>query len=499
MKRYLLFDLDGTLTDPKEGITTCVQYALKAFGIWEPDLDKLEPFIGPPLTDSFMEFYHMDRAQAQAAVEKYRERFRDIGIFENKVYKGIPGMLKDLKRKGFILAVASSKPTVFVNRILEHFGIADYFQVVVGSELDGARVEKTEVIREALRQLFPGKPVDKDQVRMIGDRRFDVEGAHSQGVESVAVSYGYGSLEELKEARADYIVRSVKELHRFLLRETQETQLTPFRQFWQFAFPFVLFMLVRDAAAYGFELLLFWAGTHIPGAEFLFLTDSQGAFAGFTGNAVAITEAVGYAAGIGAVFGQIRQIIDATARDMRLSHLKREPVKNYLILFGLSVYAVFGLNILLEITGLTGRSSAYQAVRTGFFSANMALGLFCYGLLTPVAEELMFRGVIYGSLRRMMNRKAAVIFSALLFGVYHWNLVQGIYGAVMGCLMAYAYEYFGTIRAALLVHITANLLAYGMGSALSGAEGFWTAPVCALFLAAAAGGIFLLRRQKKVL
>ena len=171
MKQYLLFDLDGTLTDPKVGITTCVQYALASFGIEEPDLDKLEPFIGPPLKDSFMEFYQMDDAQAQAAVDKYRERFRDTGIFENRIYQGVPEMLKTLSAKGMHLAVDSSKPTVFVERILEHFHIARYFEVVVGSELDGTRVEKDQVVEEALRQLFGGRTVEKDKVYMIGEDR----------------------------------------------------------------------------------------------------------------------------------------------------------------------------------------------------------------------------------------------------------------------------------------------------------------------------------------
>lgn len=215
LKEYLLFDLDGTLTDPKVGICTCVQYALKAFGIDEPDIDKLEPFIGPPLKDSFMQFYRMEEAQAEAAVAKYRERFQDVGLFENEIYDGVPQMLKDLSEKGLHLAVASSKPTVFVERILEHFGIRQYFQVVVGSELDGRRVNKDEVVDEALHQLFGSHPVQKDKVYMIGDRKFDMEGARALGVESVGVTYGYGGMEELKEAKADYIVQSVEELHFF--------------------------------------------------------------------------------------------------------------------------------------------------------------------------------------------------------------------------------------------------------------------------------------------
>lgn len=500
MKQYLLFDLDGTLTDPKLGITTCVQYALAHFGIDEPDLDKLEPFIGPPLKDSFMEFYHMDESQAQAAVDKYRERFRDTGIFENKVYAGIPKTLQTLNARGMHLAVASSKPTVFVERILEHFHIAKYFKVVVGSELDGTRVEKDQVVEEALRQLFGGKPVEKEKVYMIGDRRFDVEGARAQGVESVGVTYGYGSMDELKEAKADYIVRSVEELRKFLLRGTEELQKpTSFQKMWQLVFPFIMFLLVRNVAAYVMQLIFFYAGGVVSGGEFFFLRDEEGILSGFTGNAVVIMEAVSYIAGVAAVWRTVKLVLETTAEDTHLAHLKREPIRNHVILYILTACAVLGLNILLELLGVIQLSESYQSVQTNQFSANLLLGLLCYGLITPIAEELIFRGAVYGYLRRMVNLKFAMIFSALLFGMYHGNLVQGIYGTLMGCLMVYAYEYFGSIKAAMAVHIIANLLAYGMRSTGLVVSGLVNIPTCVVFLAAAAGGLYLLHQEKKVL
>ncbi len=499
MKQYLLFDLDGTLTDPKVGITTCVQYALAHFGIQEPDLDKLEPFIGPPLKDSFMEFYRMDEAKALEAVEKYRERFRDTGIFENKVYAGIPEMLQVLQARGLKLAVASSKPTVFVERILEHFGIRKYFAVVVGSELDGTRSEKDQVVEEALRQLFGGKPVEKDQVYMIGDRRFDVEGARAQGIESVGVTYGYGSMEELKEARADYIVRSVEELRKFLLRGTEEPRKgTSFQKIWQLLFPLLMFLMVRSLAAYAVQLLFFQAGNAVSGGKFFFLRDEAGALIGFTGNTSVIVAAVSYLAGAVSVLGTVRLMLAATAEDMRLAHLRREPGKSY-VLFGLlTVCAVLGLNILLELTGVIELSESYRAVQEDQFSANLILGLVCYGLVTPVAEELIFRGAIFGALRRMVDRRKAMLFSALIFGLYHMNLVQGIYGTVMGCLMVYGYEYFGSIGASIAIHMAANLLAYGMRNTHLAVSGLVNAPACFGFLAAAACCLWGLSRRKKV-
>lgn len=229
MFQYVLFDLDGTLTEPKEGITKSVQYALKAFGIEENDLDHLECFIGPPLSDSFMENYGFTREETKDVIKVYRERFQTIGIFENRVYDGIEEMLSTCKEKGMILAIASSKPTVFVERILEHFHLRQYFDVLVGAFLDGTREKKEEVVKEALRQLavFTGKidetqeNVSKEELcgifhkgncAMVGDRKFDVQGAKEYNVFSMAVRYGYAKGTELEDEGADRIVETPEEL-----------------------------------------------------------------------------------------------------------------------------------------------------------------------------------------------------------------------------------------------------------------------------------------------
>lgn len=213
--KQLLFDLDGTITDPKVGITKSVQYALEAFGIIEPDADRLTPFIGPPLLDSFEQFYQMSREQAQQAVEKYRERFSTVGLYENEIYPGMAQLLSELCAQGCRLAVASSKPTVFVKKILEHFQIESYFSVVVGSELDGRRVQKEEVVAEALRQL--SLLGDAGETAMIGDRRFDIEGAQVHQLTGIGVAYGYALPGELEEAGADFVVQDVAELQKLLL------------------------------------------------------------------------------------------------------------------------------------------------------------------------------------------------------------------------------------------------------------------------------------------
>ena len=214
-----LFDLDGTLTDPKEGITKSVQHALRSFGIEEPELEKLKPFIGPPLKDSFMEFYGLTEEEAVRAVAVYRERFAPVGIFENQIYPGIPSMLEALRKKGARLAVASSKPIGFVHQILQYFDIEKYFAVVVGSELDGTRSSKEEVVEEALLQLgMLNVPVKERNgiCAMIGDRKFDIQGAKAYGLTAVGVRFGFAEKGELEKAGADYIAETVGELGNFL-------------------------------------------------------------------------------------------------------------------------------------------------------------------------------------------------------------------------------------------------------------------------------------------
>ncbi len=217
MYRYLLFDLDGTLTDPKAGITRCVQYALEKFNIFEPDPDRLTPFIGPPLAESFQKYYGLDSAQAARAISYYRERFETTGILENEVLPGIPGMLEALAERGKILAVASSKPEPYCIRILEAFGIRDYFTEVTGAEMDESiRCAKPDVIRECMRRLRIPED-EKDKVLMIGDRRHDAEGAQACGIDSLGVYFGYAGEGELEAAKADYILCTVPEMREFLL------------------------------------------------------------------------------------------------------------------------------------------------------------------------------------------------------------------------------------------------------------------------------------------
>lgn len=212
--KVILFDLDGTLSDPKVGITKSVQYALQKMGFNETDMDKLECFIGPPLQVSFAEYYNFDKVQTQQAIDLYRERFKVKGMFENELYSNIPLLLNSLKETGFILVVATSKPTVFAEQILEHFNIEKYFELIVGSNLDGTRASKTEVIQYILDKYNEYK---LDDFIMIGDRKHDIMGANNTGIDSIGVTYGYGLFEELSHSNPTHIVENVNQLKDILI------------------------------------------------------------------------------------------------------------------------------------------------------------------------------------------------------------------------------------------------------------------------------------------
>lgn len=216
MYQYIFFDLDGTLTDPREGITKSVQYALSRMGIEEPDLKKLEPFIGPPLTDSFMEFYGLTKARAEEAVDYYRERFREKGLYENELLEGVPQMLEHLKEAGRVLAVASSKPEPFVRTIMEHFKIDGYFDYICGSTLDNTRTKKEEVIEELLRRMGLSGD-DKKRILMVGDRKHDVEGAAVFGIPCLGLSMGFAEEGELQKAGAAAVADNMQELEKYVL------------------------------------------------------------------------------------------------------------------------------------------------------------------------------------------------------------------------------------------------------------------------------------------
>lgn len=210
----ILFDLDGTLTDPALGITNSVMHALKYYNIGVADRSELYKFIGPPLIESFMKYYEFPEEQAREAVAKYREYFSTKGLFENEVYPGIRDMLNKLKQAGKRIVLATSKPDEFSIKILKHFGLYEFFDFCACSTMDETRTKKTEVIEYGLMNIAEK---DKTKILMVGDREHDIIGANNCKLDSVGVLYGYGNRKEFEEAGATYIVESVEALTAFLL------------------------------------------------------------------------------------------------------------------------------------------------------------------------------------------------------------------------------------------------------------------------------------------
>ena len=207
MYKVALFDLDGTLTDPKAGITRSVRYALDKFDIPTESLDDLDKFIGPPLKQSFMKFYSLSEEQALLGIKYYREYFSDRGIYENELYEGIPDLLQQRLSRGMRLAVATSKPTVFAEKIIRYFGLDRYFEQVIGSNMDNTRTGKGEVIAYAMERMG----CQREETLMAGDRKHDIIGARENGIDSIGLLYGYGSRAEITAAGPDYIAETVED------------------------------------------------------------------------------------------------------------------------------------------------------------------------------------------------------------------------------------------------------------------------------------------------
>lgn len=209
----VLFDLDGTLTDPGEGITNSVAYALNKFGIEIGDKASLYKFIGPPLFDSFEQFYGFSKEKAARAVSYYREYYKDTGIFENMLYPDIPFVLSSLKKSGKRLVVATSKPKIFAERILKHFDIYNYFDYTAGADLEGKLQKKEDIIYDAIQK---SGIKDTSRTIMVGDRMFDVIGAAKFNIACIGVLYGYGTEDELKTAGAAFVAETVLDILKYV-------------------------------------------------------------------------------------------------------------------------------------------------------------------------------------------------------------------------------------------------------------------------------------------
>ena len=494
MSQVILFDLDGTLTESGEGIINCVQYALEKLGKKEEHPENLQCFIGPPLKEQFMKYAGLSEKEGEKAVVYYRERYTTTGIFENRLYPKIPELLELLKINNKILAVASSKPEVYVKQILEHFQIADYFTAIVGSELDGRRTEKAEVIEEALRRMHLEE--ERDKVLMVGDRSHDVQGAISCGLQCIGVAYGYGSREELEKAGAVYIADSVEDLGILASPNDEETtenvesvrNIIPDRekvkkyeipetrtlgkeekempepakkkekfrystagQIWRLIYPFLIH--------YGATLLA-------TIALYLVYLIQAGGLQETASAGQRLINSTLYVTLIGDLTAAMILYLFYRKDQMHRKEGFSGTGKAFVwappvIWFSVIILAIATgqfLNDLINGLHLNDLFTGYSEVSEQAFSGQpVGLMILVVGIIGPICEELMFRGIVFHRLKDWVKPQAAIVISALLFGIYHGNVVQFFYATCMGVMLAIIYDKTGTLWISIVAHIAANL------------------------------------------
>jgi phosphoglycolate phosphatase-like HAD superfamily hydrolase/membrane protease YdiL (CAAX protease family) len=390
-------------------------------------------------------------------------------IYENQLYPGMEEFLSSLTQQGIRLAIASDKPRDFVQRILEYFKIDGYFEVVTGSEKDERKAEKTEVIRETLSELFGIKEeslhfeslkeakriLPLDDILMVGDRKFDVLGAKHFFLHSAGVSYGYAQEGELEEAGADYITDNLEELYQIITGESRWKQnsekawkksikiLSPVVYAYLITNLIVAFLTIGlDGLRNGWlQSCNVWIDTH----------SSQLAVYFDTAATIICTVVLWH------IYRKerIQPISDVIKR-----RLNQKLIKESIPLIGLSVCMALFLNMLIIWIGTMNISASYETTAAIQYSVPILFGMINYGLIKPLEEELLFRGLVYGRMRRYFPKIVAIPVSALLFAAYHGNLVQLLYAWLMGSLLAWAYERYKKLGASILVHGMANLAVY---------------------------------------
>lgn len=486
----VLFDLDGTITDSGEGITKSVQYALKKGFKIDADLDDLRCFVGPPLLEQFMSYANLTKEEAELAVKLYRERYESIGIYENRLYVGIRTLLKQLKDEHFTIALSSSKPKVYCEQILKYFDVYRYFDVVEGAEMDGRRTDKAEVVHEVIRQLHMED--QKDRMVLVGDRSYDIIGARHEGISSIGVSYGYGSREELEAVWPACIVDTPEELRNVLIGQKrdgerrgnfnsgmnqsgsdryvrsqnnyegpengryQHTQRRKYPydgstafQVWKVIWPALLAYGINIALALVFEAILGIVGGTFSPADLQNITEK------YSLPLTGIMDAI--------LFTVMAQIWHHDELQRRAWNAEDRMLRKnqFGVVQGIMCACVLlAVEFLLSIFSWIIPSSKEYSEFVGSFGDFPAWVTFLLiGVLGPMAEEFLFRGVIFRRLRDFTNIWVAAILSGITFGVFHGNLEQGIPAAIIGIVMALLYEHYGTILASLVAHMGVNCFA----------------------------------------
>lgn len=519
MSQLILFDLDGTLTESGKGITRSVQYALDKMGITVEDPETLRCFVGPPLKEQFMNYAGFTDEQAEQAVTFYRERYTTQGIFENELYPKIPELLEVLRINDKVLAVASSKPEEYVRQILEHFHIDHYFQEIVGSELDGRRTKKADVIEEVLERLQMKN--QRDKILMVGDKEHDVFGATSCGIRCVGVTYGYGTREELEKAGAVYIAESVEDLGILASpndEETTELVESIRKKDWKKRHKekhrernkddkeqreknnrsgkdtdeisdtgrecndnadvnrdnavqpagagAVIFEIWRAV----YPILIHWCIAILVTLAVIVLYTWQDRAKGLTVVPDQMLDRVFkeslYQLIISSVIsGIILYLLYRSDQKKRLEGFIGQgrdfvwaPPVIWFCVVVMSIAVGQFLNDMIDVFRLNELFTGYNELASETMAGQPVwVLLISVGILAPVAEELTFRGLVFRRLKDWMPASVSIVVSAVAFGIYHGNMVQFLYATLFGALLAFIYHRTGTLWTCIVAHMVSNL------------------------------------------
>ena len=462
MWQTILFDLDGTLTDSLAGITKSVAYALRAVGAPEMTEDELRRFGGPPLMYSFREYAGLGTEDAQRAVTAYRDFYSREGMYLNKPYESIPELLFALRKAGLTLGVVTSKETRTAIRVLQEFRIAGYFSVIMGCGADEVSPSKEELIERALRAL--GTRGIRQNTVVVGDRSYDMQGAKAAGVASIGVTYGCGAREELEESGADRIAENIGELGRILL----ETGRAPWqngaggsKRIWNLIAPLLIWFLISEGvqAVGGAVYAAIYAIIHqaelvgMPQQEMINQLMDHLYPLSMALNGVSYLVSI-------PVFYHIYRKDEQGRFGVKRTPLteKRPGIVNALCALLLGVALCTLINTLVNITGIGEWMYETNPARYDILgSLPVWAELLLVGILGPIAEELLFRGILFRRMRDYNGYIFAAVFSAIVFGVVHFDLVTGISAFMIGVIMAMLYEYTGSIFTPICFHMGFNL------------------------------------------
>ena len=626
MWKTILFDLDGTLTDSAEGITKSAQYALAKQGIDEPDHEKLRGFIGPPLHRYFMKYAGFTAEQAAQAVSDYRAYYNASGMYMNRVFEGIPAMLIRLKNAGRRLAVVTSKETNQAVAVLRQFGLLPYFEAVIGCNPDNTNAAKDSLIRRAMNTL--GVAMTPDEVVMVGDRFYDIEGAAKTGVASIGVLYGYGSREELERYAPKAIAHDVDDLTKLLLTGQPTPRMVPRspydmsvhtlppqggmqgggmqqqngaygvggyyrnetpqggamqqqnsaygagmpqqngmaaggspqqngmpqvggapghtyyryggyqgdvrlrsqqeeiisrgavspkqegigRRIWNISYPILIWLLVQNVIASVLVSVMGYATfmrDYAPNTDmtdfFAIYQAMNEAMLGVNGmmDKLIIISAIADVVIIPIVYLMFRKDEQRRGRLLTWRTIKSPGIGHGItvVLWGFFISTTF--NLFLMVSGLSQwmyemNPSRYDMLSS--LSPGLLFVVVC--ILAPVVEELLFRGIVFRRMRAYWGTTIAMVFSALIFGIVHLDIITGIAAFVIGLIMALIYERTGSLLASMLFHFGFNF--YSVAVEILPLEGipdvaFVVALVVAAILAVVLGILFFRKNNQSKL